>query len=441
MSVSPKHLPPTTNEMEERKSLCTVCGKCFSLYTCPRCCIRYCSVQCFQAHGDTCIDAFYRNNAACAMKGNYADASVQKSMSDILKRLHTLDVEDRAEALVNRHSNEAIDPAEESMSRLSSLAVQMITKMETANHFDFDALPAADQRELRGLFTSAAVGSIVTSWSPWWHTPEASRIRLNSQGQSLIAALKAGCEDKETSCAASQSAVQSSPPLPPQQPVPKLAVLATTPPHPMLFVNLLQTVFAYCSAMYLYNGDPCDDLPGYIDVLWQLAPHLCHMTTETALPVSVGAAVNRSIKQLQDIGATTFAGGLDGATGFGRWAWDGVASICASGRGAVICAMSDVHRRHEQVFEGGHHQAKRTKTHGSRRVAAMAVKTLKRCIRKIYFLLTFANDLKDEQYASWGKEIHAILDSQFGSGDAHDHLHSLLLVDDRSSMVNASYQE
>lgn len=43
-------------------SLCNVCRVNFAIYTCPRCCVRYCCLQCYKAHGSTCTEGFYRRD-------------------------------------------------------------------------------------------------------------------------------------------------------------------------------------------------------------------------------------------------------------------------------------------------------------------------------------------------------------------------------------------
>jgi hypothetical protein len=41
---------------------CQVCGKAAAgtLYTCPRCNVRYCGLACYKGHSERCTEGFYK---------------------------------------------------------------------------------------------------------------------------------------------------------------------------------------------------------------------------------------------------------------------------------------------------------------------------------------------------------------------------------------------
>lgn len=402
---------------------------------------RYCSVLCYQLHGEACTESFYRfytmamletqmlivsdvlcftivcslngtklhftsrssclhfricyrNNAASAMKGTFSGDNERRSMQNILKRLHALDLEEKAGP-----SNDFTSPrnsgagSTDAVLRLSPAALQMISDMETSGRFDFHALPVGDQRELKSLFASTCPEN-VEPWQPWWHDPSVSMIRLTQHGQCLISPVIAQDLSEEDCDSANESdrASFASHPSPPSQPLPQLSSLSTAQPHPQLYMTLLQSLYAYCTAMYLYNGDPHDDLEGYIGLLWHVAPGLHQVTTSTTLPDNLSVAIRESMKNLQntDDDWTCIAG-----TQFCRWAWTSVAMICAGGRGAAVCAMADVQRQHQAVL------AQTCPKQGP-----ISKKTLKWCLHKLQFLLSFANSCSEEQYSSWSNKVN-----------------------------------
>lgn len=363
-----------------------------------------------------------RNSAATAMKGIFADAEVRQSMQDVLQRLHALDVKENAEAAApvpSSLSDEITDP----LSQLSQAGLQLLRRMKVSDSFDFDTLPASDQRELTRLFSSTAMDTVIP-WQPWWHAPGASQIRLNEEGQGLVSANQSEAETEDIHDCRGCGAMSASP-SPPKSALPTLGSLTSTTPHPQLHLSLLQTLFAYCAALFLYNGDPEGDLPGYVDMLWQLAPHLWQTTAPGCLPTSCRAAFCESLNRLRK--ADDVAGRLNVGDEFGRWAWASVVSICDSGRGAVVCAMAHLQRQHE----AGKREARRALHHvrkQSRASFQVCRKRYKIAMHKIHYQLVFANACLNEQYRSWATEIRSLIQQDQVPPRS---LHSMLLMDAR----------
>lgn len=370
------------------------------------------------------------------MKGNYVDAEVKKSMSEILQRLHTLEVKESCEAAMEDLPDEADDHATELLSSLSPSAVHLMCEMEARNQYDFHTLPVADQCELTHLFTSDARGSVVSAWRPWWHGPEASQIRLNRHGQGLVVAVSSQTGDGESSGGTSQSNMRpyTAPPSPPAKAIPHLSALTEADPHPQLYLSLLETLFAYCSALYLYNGDPDGDLPGYIDLLWHLAPHLWQTTTDSTLPATLTDAVTTSIKRLDYVNGSSVAGPSADECRLGHWAWSSVASICACGRGAAVCAIADLNRQHKDAHKEWY-STQHAGMHFSRRLELLATRKLKYGMLKAQFQLSFSNSRADAQYAMWGHSIRNILEAEFKNAPLDNILQALIISSDNKTAV------
>lgn len=359
------------------------------------------------------------------MKGNFADAEVKQSMQDILKRLHALDVKENAYAaapIPSSLSDETADP----FSQVSQAGLQLLGRMKVSGSFDFETLPAPDQRELTRLFASTAMDTL-SPWQPWWHAPVASQIRLNDAGQGLVSAI--GSEaDNEDNFDCTGSGRMSASPSPPQNALPKLGSLTSATPHPQLHFSLLQTLFAYCAVLYLYNGDPEGDLPGYVGMLWQLAPQLWQTTAAGCLPSSCRAAICEALDRLRKSDDVNMAGRLNVGDDFGRWAWASVVSICESGRGAVVCAMAHLQRQHEAAKRETSHILQHVRM-SSGASGPAGSKRYKISMHKIHYLLVYANSCLNEQYRFWATEIRSVLQEAQHLQDSPKSLHSMLLMD------------
>nr|POE97664.1 zinc finger hit domain-containing protein 2 [Quercus suber] len=71
------------------RSICHVCQKQFSQYTCPRCNSRYCSLQCYKSHSLQCTESFMRENVVEELQQMQPDDETKQKMLDILKRFHS----------------------------------------------------------------------------------------------------------------------------------------------------------------------------------------------------------------------------------------------------------------------------------------------------------------------------------------------------------------
>lgn len=373
------------------------------------------------------------------MKGNFADAHVRTAMQDILKRLHFLDVEERSQMIAGRPPEHPSDKAD-LLSQLSTSALERISQMERSGDIDFDALPASDQRELSRLLASTASDSI-TPWQPWWHAPGVSQIQVNDHGQSLISPFTSGPdhEDPSDTVDCTGSSLAADPPCPPDHAIPKLAAITSAIPHPQLHLSVLQTIFAYCTAMCLYNGDPEGDQPGYVSTMWQLAPNLWQTTTASSLPATFSAAIHDSMHRLREEAADETAGRSVSVPEFGRWAWMSVASICAAGRGAAVCAMADVLRQHQAAIRELRSNSDRSQAEMAKRTGTVFGRTLKASIQKAKFQLTFVNACRNESYTFWANEIRGIVEQiqQRSNELSSNNIHRMLLVDPCQRVTSA----
>lgn len=71
------------------------CKKHARLYTCPRCGIGYCGIQCYKSNAHTdCSESFYKQCVEDELKSQENDPAIRQKMEEILKRVHEEDLED-----------------------------------------------------------------------------------------------------------------------------------------------------------------------------------------------------------------------------------------------------------------------------------------------------------------------------------------------------------
>ena len=73
---------------------CRVCQRAHAKYTCPRCFIRYCGLNCYKAHDGRCVESFHGENFGDALKGTRAEDEGKKRMTEILARFARMDAGD-----------------------------------------------------------------------------------------------------------------------------------------------------------------------------------------------------------------------------------------------------------------------------------------------------------------------------------------------------------
>merc|ERR1719324_2204931 len=83
----PSQPPPGT-------ALCGVCQQNQFRYTCPRCEVVYCSLPCYQRHGDKCTENFYQRQVQEELSSQRASGEEKKRLEQIVSQLNRLDADD-----------------------------------------------------------------------------------------------------------------------------------------------------------------------------------------------------------------------------------------------------------------------------------------------------------------------------------------------------------
>lgn len=136
---------------------CKLCLKKLSKYTCPRCNVKYCSLDCYRSRKHVeCSEKFYKNCVMETLQGDTVDNQEKRKMVEILKRFE----KEESEASLEDERFEADENLEE---RLEGLNLEDTKKV-------WAKLTQEERREFQTAVNDGYIGSLVDVWEPWWIT-------------------------------------------------------------------------------------------------------------------------------------------------------------------------------------------------------------------------------------------------------------------------------
>lgn len=136
---------------------CKLCLKKLSKYTCPRCNVKYCSLDCYRSRKHVeCSEKFYKNCVMETLQGDTVDNQEKRKMVEILKRFE----KEESEASLEDERFEADENLEE---RLEGLNLEDTEKV-------WAKLTQEERREFQTAVNDGYIGSLVDVWEPWWIT-------------------------------------------------------------------------------------------------------------------------------------------------------------------------------------------------------------------------------------------------------------------------------
>ncbi|KAL0030868.1 hypothetical protein WJX77_010687 [Trebouxia sp. C0004] len=376
------------------RSICKVCQQQWSKYTCPRCNLQYCSLECYKKHGQQCTETFYRDNVTAHLESaQTSDNSEQDDENELAM----------SEALLQKLSlsegQEDLDISEED-------------------------LTADELRAFKRAVVSGKLNNMVQIWTPWWNLPEAATVQLSASGIHRVSV-----QYQENGGAGT---AVSGLPAAPNQPLPLLASLTKVPPSPLLQWQLLDIIYTYCFVMRLYNGDYSSDPQEAAMTALQVSSTLeaasssslaklkqqqgslaGAQTAPQAPPVSASEAL---LQCAERVCSPAVAGFIGHSTAIGLL--QDVASLVQRGRSVVILVLNDLcnlFAASEDVLANTRQLASMDKTSdvqntqgrtsGHNRAfgkgnkdSAVNKKQVKSVLRKLHFLLSWANELSLSVY-------------------------------------------
>ncbi|XP_038213299.1 zinc finger HIT domain-containing protein 2 [Zerene cesonia] len=209
--------------------LCGLCEQNNSKYSCPRCDVLYCSLNCYKAEKHLqCSESFYKDCVNQELALHEADDESKSQMIDILKRIQNQDLD----GTDNEDDNESIDSDDE-------VQIDLHDRLQNLNLNDADsvwsALTEDEKNEFEALLSQGNVGAIVPHWEPWW---------MYRRDKKLVEDLKQTDNEKEI--------LKKCPHI---KSVPLFSTLTNVKPSPSIRFNIINVLAAYAFIMRYYNGE------------------------------------------------------------------------------------------------------------------------------------------------------------------------------------------
>ncbi|CAG5047589.1 unnamed protein product [Parnassius apollo] len=215
--------------------LCGICNSNVSKYCCPRCEIFYCSLDCYKSekHLD-CSESFYRDCVNEELSYYHAGDDAKRKMLDILKKVHTEDLED----LPTNNSLQSIDQTEELIDSDDDTEIDLHERIKGLDLEDADAIWNAlteDERNEFEALIKGEISSILPQWQPWWIFSKESKLVEEVKALDVV-------EEHLKEC-------------PCLKPVPKFNSLTNVKPSPTIKFNIANVLASYAFIMRYFNGE------------------------------------------------------------------------------------------------------------------------------------------------------------------------------------------
>ncbi|MFS7913584.1 putative Shq1 protein [Helianthus anomalus] len=360
------------------RTICRVCQKQFSQYTCPRCNTRYCSLPCYKSHSLRCTESFMRDNVMEEMQQLEAGDDTKQKMLDILKRFHS---EEEAESMDDDNDG----------SVESALSEETIQKIMSGLEISFDDLSTEEKKHFQRAVASGELSKLIEPWEPWWLKPSAKTISLSRDGTQRVQPITKHEPDP--------SDLTHEFPPGPETALPPVNKLSSSEPSPLLAIHLVDILYSYCFTLRLYNGDWQSDPVDSATVVLTISLVL----GQSGQPETVSEALSYCLEQTCSP-AFRHMGGPQ----FGLGVIDDVASLLSLGGDGLICALCDLHR----MLTAGLKEVKMEKGRNVKR-AEMKAK-LKSGERKVYFLICWVHEQPQEAWSSLADLVMAEKNATMG---------------------------
>lgn len=132
---------------------CQLCLEKLAKYTCPRCNVRYCSLECYKCEKHTsCSELFYKNCVMEALQDDMIDKEGKQKMLELLKRNQQEESDDFLSG----------EGEEDLADRLDGLNLDQDTEKI------WDNLTQAEKQEFEKSIDNGYIGSLMDVWVPWW---------------------------------------------------------------------------------------------------------------------------------------------------------------------------------------------------------------------------------------------------------------------------------
>ncbi|RHZ83465.1 hypothetical protein Glove_92g35 [Diversispora epigaea] len=257
-----------SNILNEVKQTCGICRREPFKYTCPKCDLKYCSLNCYKSEDHLeCTESFYKQNILEEIKVQQTDDEQKNRMLEMLRRFEQEGDEMARDEFEEDYEDDEEDDFVERFKDfdINSTDFEAIwNKLTSSEKAEFkskfiDRKFSENQNNLSELFEE------LTIWKPWWE--KESKKNNNNK---IIEFVNDEYNEKN-----SQSEILQDNDKPiVLKDIKKLEELTKKPPNPNLVINLVNILYTYVYTCRYFNGDIYEDPEETIKVIWQLSPIL-----------------------------------------------------------------------------------------------------------------------------------------------------------------------
>ncbi|XP_075147780.1 zinc finger HIT domain-containing protein 2 [Haematobia irritans] len=245
------------NKMSTANDDCQICNKDKFKYTCPRCNVLYCSLDCYKSKEHLkCSEAFYKQciqDELQAKAGNSENKEDMRKIYDILKRIRETDagipIEDFDQDSLDSDDDDAnieeCDEEEEDITQIrdnidgtdqEELDIAERLKDVDINDADevWENLTQEERDEFKKLLASGEIMKLIPEYKPWWlkNSTKSKIVDMSSQSGAGACSVPAIYEN-----------------------IPAFASICSKEPAPCIHYNLWNIISSYCCTARYFNGE------------------------------------------------------------------------------------------------------------------------------------------------------------------------------------------
>lgn len=386
----------------QHRRVCHICHCQSAPYTCPRCEAPYCSATCYKTHGDSCTEAFYRDQVIEELQGDRAGDDSKKHVASLLAQDSAQRVADAE--LLDAGANGSIHALETAAALLEDHNLNEEEKVARV----LGALTREQQQSFARSISAGHLGGgqvKLTRWRPWWHTalrvthtspmpasdrPGETPLIVELPGSAPPAANAESTDEQDTveSAKATDSegyvtiplASSAMPSLP--HDLPPLSTLLSGAPAPVLSVHMVELLYAYAYSKLLYNGD------------WGHTPQDALDVTKCMLQLSAvlsGSPQVESLECASDAVHSSLERSLQprvfDSAGFSVNVLQSVIDILRLPQGP-LCALSDAHAAFVRACKSGQPR----KSSSGQRESKQTRRALRAAMHKLWFFVVWCSE-------------------------------------------------
>jgi len=244
-------------EIRSLSILCQICKERQTKYTCPKCQMAYCSVECYQKHNNQCTEYFYKENVVEFLKSTKATDEEKQKMARVLKQMF-----------------------EEEKNSLSPEVMNQLMELDLDDPNLFEKLPRDQQEDFKKAIRDGRLSNLIQLWEPWWkHCGKIQEIKVQKESSQHGERLEKRDDEEEND---EESNDESDVPLtktvvpPIIHPIPPLSSLTKSQPSPLVLHNIVEVLyhFRYSSISSCTNTNShsfC--MSFYATTLWVVSSH------------------------------------------------------------------------------------------------------------------------------------------------------------------------